>query len=234
MALEDLTGAKYFNAFVSTNPAEGDDRLEVDDHVRGVKNVWKQQFPNIDGVVNVVQAELNLLVGSPSLDDDLPTGTNMIFYQSAAPVNWTQNTTLSSLTGAGLRITTAAGGGAVAGTHSLESAPDPSHTHTDTFTTQYQAVGVPSHYHNLLYNGNSTDTSPETSSTTQVWEEATNNSAGNLKYLIIGTTGVANVGKMSTVGSGLSHNHTVGGSVTSATLTAFAPKYINCILCEKD
>ena len=49
MALEDLTGTKYIDDLVATNPAAGDNVSEGDDHIRGIKNVLKTTFPNIDG-----------------------------------------------------------------------------------------------------------------------------------------------------------------------------------------
>jgi hypothetical protein len=63
MALEDLTGTKYIDDLVSTNPAAGDNVSEGDDHIRGIKNVLKTTFPSIDGAVTATQAELNLLDG---------------------------------------------------------------------------------------------------------------------------------------------------------------------------
>ena len=59
MALEDLTGAKYIDSLNSANPAVGDNVSEGDDHIRGIKNVLKYSFPNIDGAVNATDAELN-------------------------------------------------------------------------------------------------------------------------------------------------------------------------------
>ena len=47
MALEDLTGTKYIDDLVATNPAAGDNVSEGDDHIRGIKNVLKTTFPNI-------------------------------------------------------------------------------------------------------------------------------------------------------------------------------------------
>lgn len=81
MALEDLTGAKYIDALDSANPVGATDFVSTaDDHLRGVKNVLKMSFPNIDGPMTAdpgdlnkldgmatSQAELNFLVGVTSL-----------------------------------------------------------------------------------------------------------------------------------------------------------------------
>ena len=66
MALEDLTGTKYIDDLVATNPAAGDNVSEGDDHIRGIKNVLKTTFPNIDGAVNATDTELNYVDGVTS------------------------------------------------------------------------------------------------------------------------------------------------------------------------
>ena len=66
MALEDLTGTKYIDDLVSTNPAAGDDVSEGDDHIRGIKNVLKTTFPSIDGAITATDTELNYVDGVTS------------------------------------------------------------------------------------------------------------------------------------------------------------------------
>jgi hypothetical protein len=66
MALEDLTGIKYLNALESANPTVADPRSQGDDHLRGIKNVLKLSFPNVNGAVNPTPTEFNRLVGLTS------------------------------------------------------------------------------------------------------------------------------------------------------------------------
>jgi len=66
MALEDLTGTKYIDDLVSTNPAAGDNVSEGDDHIRGIKNVLKTTFPSIDGAITATDTELNYVDGVTS------------------------------------------------------------------------------------------------------------------------------------------------------------------------
>ena len=66
MALEDLTGTKYLDDLVATNPAAGDDVSEGDDHIRGIKNVLKTTFPSIDGAITATDTELNYVGGVTS------------------------------------------------------------------------------------------------------------------------------------------------------------------------
>ena len=66
MALEDLTGTKYLDDLNSSNPAAGDNVSEGDDHIRGIKNVLKLTFPNVDAAVNATPTELNYVDGVTS------------------------------------------------------------------------------------------------------------------------------------------------------------------------
>ncbi len=65
MALETLTGSAVFiDALVPTNPAGTDGKNEGDDHLRGVKQVIHNTFPNVGASVNASAGELNILVGA--------------------------------------------------------------------------------------------------------------------------------------------------------------------------
>ena len=66
MALEDLTGTKYIDSLVSTNPAAGDNVSEGDDHIRGIKNVLKTTFPSVNGAITATEEELNYVDGVTS------------------------------------------------------------------------------------------------------------------------------------------------------------------------
>lgn len=63
MSLEDLTGTKYIDSLDSANPLSADDRVEGDDHIRGIKNTIKNTFPNVAGAVTADHTELSLLDG---------------------------------------------------------------------------------------------------------------------------------------------------------------------------
>lgn len=60
MALEDLTGSnKFIDALVPANPANADDVREGAAHIRGVKNVLVNSFPNVNGQVLASDEQLN-------------------------------------------------------------------------------------------------------------------------------------------------------------------------------
>lgn len=64
MALEDLTGpSKFIDAFVTGNPVSNDDRREGDDHIRGIKNVLRNTFPQLNAAVTATDEQLNLAAG---------------------------------------------------------------------------------------------------------------------------------------------------------------------------
>jgi hypothetical protein len=219
MSLESLTGASVFiNALVNTNPVGATDpKSQGDDHIRGIKNVILNTFPAITGAVTATHTEMNLLHGLTTLP--FPTGTKMVFFQAAAPTGWTQDVTN---TDAALRVVSTAGGG-TGGTHGVSSPPSTEHTHTGpshTHTTASVGLSIaqmPIHTHSmgrvcggyggLQFSGGSgmTDTSPNTGPS----------------------------------GSGAGHDHgdtgAQGTGITSSTTpTAFAPKYINVIVCSKN
>jgi hypothetical protein len=72
MALEDLTGTKYLDSLVATNPVGATDpKSEGDDHIRGIKNTLLTTFPNITGAVTATHTELNILDGVTSSTAEL-------------------------------------------------------------------------------------------------------------------------------------------------------------------
>ncbi len=60
MGLETGT---FIDDLVVTNPLGTDDRSSADDHMRLLKSVLKNSFPQVDGAINATVTELNLLVG---------------------------------------------------------------------------------------------------------------------------------------------------------------------------
>jgi microcystin-dependent protein len=64
MALENLTGTgKYISDLVVVNPSGIDPKSQGDDHIRGIKNVLKNTFPNVDGAVETTDEELTFSTG---------------------------------------------------------------------------------------------------------------------------------------------------------------------------
>ena len=68
MALETGT---YVNSLVTSNPASTDGIAQADDHIRLIKSVLKNTFPNITGAVTVTETNLNNTTSIPSSLTDL-------------------------------------------------------------------------------------------------------------------------------------------------------------------
>jgi len=65
MALDgdDTSSTVYLDDLVATNPDGADSKAEGDNHIRFVKKVLKNTFPNITGIVLPTQTELNYVDG---------------------------------------------------------------------------------------------------------------------------------------------------------------------------
>jgi hypothetical protein len=172
-----------------------------------------------------------------------PSGTVMVFYQASAPTSWTQVTTQNNKA---LRVVSGTGGG-TGGTHALTSPPSTSHTHTGPSHTH----STPSHSHShSLSAGAHTLSIAEMPShnhpfTIRTGSSLCNSWAGPAQsWQCGGTTYHSNTG------GGGSHSHSLSGSITSGGSgtsgsggtgatgssgpTAFAPQYIDVIVCSKN
>jgi hypothetical protein len=54
-----LEVATYINGLVTSNPAGTDDRSQGDDHIRLIKSVLKNTFPNLDGAITITDEQIN-------------------------------------------------------------------------------------------------------------------------------------------------------------------------------
>ena len=169
----------------------------------------------------------------------IPSGAKMVFYQTSAPSGWTLDTTHNDKA---LRVVSSSGGGS-GGTHALSAPPalahvhtGPSHTHTGpshTHTTAGHALTeaeLASHYHTttIVARGN-TNTVPGTLCRgdgtvfgTEYWDT---NSKGSGTAHGHGDTGAAGTGATGASGT---------ANTGSTTPTAFAPKYVDVIICTRN
>ena len=187
--------------------------------------------------------------------DPFPSGTVMVFYQSAAPTGWTKSTAQNDKA---LRVVSGSGGG-TGGTHDLSSPPSLAHTHTAAAHTHTAAA----HTHTSAAHTHGNNLSAAAHTLTEAQMPSHRHAGGSNVY--VGSNGVAYTGKNCQsghsatggknywgyyTGGGQSHSHGMSGSVSSATPgatgsttpgasgsttpTSFAPKYINVIICAKD
>ena len=170
----------------------------------------------------------------------MPSGTKVAFFQASAPTGWTQDTGNNDKV---LRVVSGTGGG-TGGTHALTSPPSLAHTHTGPSHTH----SVPSHghSHSLSAAGHTLSISEMPAHT-----HDSGRTSGNKGGWHAGSgTGNGGTQTSTSTGGGGSHSHSMSGSITNAnamtsgasgtgtsgstTPTAFAPQYINVIVCSKD
>ena len=155
-----------------------------------------------------------VLAAIPPPVASFPSGTVMVFHQTAAPTGWTKSTTHNDKA---LRVVSGNGGGN-GGTHDLSSPPSLAHSHGNNLSAAAHTLStsqMPSHSHQK----------PAPAAYLDPWLSVT--SGGHLNH------GSSKNATDSTGGGG-SHSHSMSGSVSSETPTSFAPKYIDVIICAKD
>jgi hypothetical protein len=169
-----------------------------------------------------------------------PSGTVMVFHQTAAPTGWTKSTTHNDKA---LRVVSGNGGGN-GGTHALTSPPSLAHTHTGA--AHVHSIGAHSHGNSLSAAAHTLSTAQMPSHNHTYWANNSNNSNSWTHYQM-------NYGynkNTGNTGGGGSHSHSMSGGIadsssynsgsdgtgttSSTTPTAFAPQYIDVIICAKD
>jgi len=171
-----------------------------------------------------------------------PSGTKMVFAQASAPTGWTQDTVNNDKA---LRVVSGSGGG-TGGTHGLSSPPSTSHSHTGPSHTH--STPSHSHSHTLSAGAHTLSTSQMPSHSHSFYR----NGYGGSYASGLQSTNSYNMGGFNTSSSGSSgsHSHSLSGSITSGGSgtsgsggtgstsssgpTAFAPQYVDVIVCSKD
>jgi hypothetical protein len=143
----------------------------------------------------------------------IPSGSVMLFYQSAAPTGWTQVTSLNDYA---LRIVSGTGGttgGSTAfSTVFANQTPTINVSGLSAGATTLSTSQIPSHAHTIFYwNGAGATNGPSTS---------------------YSNGGYGNIDTQSTGGGG-SHTHSISGSASSSAVTLNV-QYANHILASKN
>lgn len=165
-------------------------------------------FLNTSGQVSAAGIQYGVLV---------PTGSNSLFYNSTAPLGYTQ---LTSLNDYSLRIVSGFGG-TTGGTTAFSTVfanqtPTISTSGLSASATTLSTAQMPSHSHSVPSGG--TVGYPSCNETYTLTAGGSRNDGGQ-------TTGGA--------GSGGSHTHSISGSVLSSAITLNV-QYANFILCSKN
>lgn len=213
MALES---ASYITGLNVANPSSTDTVSQADDHLRLIKSVLKNTFPNLDQPVLATPAQIN---------NPIPSGLISMWSGSIATIpsgwilcngaNGTPDLRNRFVVGAGDTYSVGATGGAT--TQSLSTANLPAHTHTISGTSgaagsHTHSINDPGHAHTIV-----------------------NAYAANSKYPgnngvaeISGTTNTAAATTGITINAAADHTHTFSGtssSVGSGTAFSILPPY---------
>lgn len=158
-----LESATYINQLVNSNPTGSDGKSQGDDHLRLIKAVLQNSFPNLTGAMTMTQAQLNA-VGSPGALNVPGMITMWYGTEAAIPAGWKLCNgvgTISTgtavpdlrdkfLVGAGTTYTLGATGGAtshihtanlVIGGHALTVPELPAHTHSTVGVSSQGVTG---------------------------------------------------------------------------------------------
>ena len=253
----DLDLAKWFDGTTETNIATGTKRWNA---AGATFESWNgTAWIALASVYNIKAAtagDADTVGGyaTSALRNDLliPAGTKMVFHQASAPTGWTQITTQNDKA---LRVVSGVGGG-TGGTHSLSTPPNISHTHagpshahagashTHGYTqvvnhTHNVTINDPGHYHTspnglvaLTGGGHQFAGAGGDSFTVNTAMDTYPNITGISASTANPTGGLASG---ITQGSGTGTTSYSGtGNTSSANPTAYAPQYIDVIVCQKN
>lgn len=93
MALEDLTGAdKFISNLIPGNPVGSDDTRDGDNHIRGIKNVLRNTFPNLNGAVAATDEDLSSIPGKVNRAGDVMSGNLMVLQPAPGTASVTAQT----------------------------------------------------------------------------------------------------------------------------------------------
>lgn len=222
MALESGT---YIDSLVSTNPTATDSVAQADDHIRLIKATIKASFPNVAGAMTATHTVLNGLDGRVSALEGTvpaPTGTKMLFAQSAAPTGWTKDTTHNDKT---IRVVT--GTASSGGSNSFSSAfsnitPSGSVTTSVTGSVQNHTLTVnqiPAHSHTIF--GPRVQVGYDNGT---AYGDGANQTSAAYR-------------STSSVGGGQAHSHGWNGTATSSftgNSISLDVQYVDVIICTKN
>lgn len=208
-----LETASYINGLVTTNPASTDTVSQADDHIRLIKQVLKDTFPNLNGPVTATPAQLNAAVPAGFIGmwsgsiATIPSGWGLCDGSSGRP-----DLRDRFIVGAGSGYSPGATGGAASIALAVENLPSHSHTfsgvtsgfsndHVHGFTTN--AAGAHQHTYTALARDNNVF-DVEDGSDFRLREEGRATSE-NGSHTHTGTTG----------GASSNHTHTFSGATSS-------------------
>lgn len=143
-----------------------------------------------------------------------PTGTLMLFQQTAAPTGWTKQTTHNDKALRVVSGTASSGGTSAFTTVFANQTPTITTSGLSAGATTLSTAQMPSHTHTLSLVMNNTD-------------------GGSIGYWSSGGGGSLQSPTTSSAGSSSSHSHSISGSATSSAITLNV-QYVDLIIASKN
>lgn len=228
MPLETIDANSTIDELNPDWPLGGEDYPDAgDDHIRNIKAVIQQTFPNITGPVLPSQGDIN--TGS------VPSGSNLLFYNSVAPLGWTRVPDITATRG--LRVVESTTGGATyGGSHDpVLNDKVPSHTHLVNGNTGNNSSSH-SHSGNTNYGGvhdHNIGTKTQYDAGTDRTGPAGGNQTGNSGSYILDDGNHRH--SFATGNQSANHSHSVNiTSNANGSASNWIPRYFDVIMCKKD
>ena len=147
-----LETANYIDGLNQSYPEGTAKKSKGDDHLRLIKDVLKNSFPNISGAVTPSHTEINRLTSAGSVNHPIESGSKTVFYQASAPTGWTQDTSVNDEV---LRTVSGSGGGS-GGTNGIAGLSTEGHTLTvSEMPSHNHSISDPGHSHSYDHPGTS-------------------------------------------------------------------------------
>lgn len=203
----------------------------------GINNAIREVMADLadvnDGTIKLVSPSFDAATIGSNAIDAFPSGTKMLFQQTAAPTGWTKDTTHNDKA---LRITsgTVSTGGSVAFETAFASQTPAGSVSVTVNNHTLTLSQIPSHSH---FTFNSTRSSATISqadlNSTHAPFQQHRGQGSDWAYLMANSSLDADVGKSSDSGSSAAHNHGASGTF-SGTAINLDVSYVDVIIATKD
>jgi hypothetical protein len=252
MPLEDLTGTgKFIDDLNEAWPLGSDLPDAGDDHLRGIKQVLVNTFPNVSGPITLSDAQIN--AGS------VPAGSILPFYQASAPAGWSRVTGFSDTFA--MRIVGSAVAGGVSGGVDNPVLNDKVPAHTHGFSGSSTTESTDHSHPFYAVSGYMLESNPHNHGVSDpghahglnMGQRGTSDYAQSYPYASPGISGLNSAGSgtgISVNHSDINHRHEVSGQTggistlhthgvsgttdNNASPASWAPRYIDMILCVRN
>jgi hypothetical protein len=205
----------------------------------GINNAIREVMADLadvnDGTIKLVSPSFDAATIGSNAIDAFPSGTKMLFQQTAAPTGWTKDTTHNDKA---LRITsgTVSTGGSVAFETAFAS-QTPAGSVALTIAGHALSISeIPSHRHFAFTTSIKSTADADPTSTTQVAKArgAGGDASNDFKYSTAADSNEATIGQTSPTGGSATHTHSGSTATFTGTAINLDVSYVDVIIAAKD